>query len=405
MERVFKSMLERIEKIDGAITSLIPDLLEIYDRKENAMKKLTRNMDNYKKVLKRTDERVLSRIPDTIFCHQLFKKNGKISDYLKHPRLNKLSVSEKAIIDLSVEFPWKFALCTFSRKIHGDFMAMQDLFLDEEFVVYSPSISNIVAENSGQTLFYFLRLFNGDCWETYGLVQYYKGFFPKDFIYFAKLQDSSVETMEYVFENIEKNPLPYLFLFNFAEVPVLVFGENKVLNVFCRSDLKYTEFDVEKFKKDFVIKENQGVYYLKPKKTGHVPQIPEVFYNRKRKELIITAGTERDFEKVSAYFSEDGAPFEPDYSAVLSMVHAASEILQKDKSRTEYHKLFEHEPEPEAKEEMDKMNEFLNEVMKSRNSGALLDIKKVAAKHNINYETACQILATVDKLTKKMGAK
>ena len=403
MKEVIESITKRVEANKATTEKLIPDLLEIYDRKENATKKLIQKMGNYRKVLNKSDERIIERIPDTVFCHQLFKKDGKIHNYLKHPRMNNMSDAERLFIECAIEEPWEFVICYFEKVITGSFLEMIDEVKDEPFVIYSPGIVNILKEAGEDTLFFFLRLFNGDCYETYGNIIYFRSIFPEDFIYFAKLQDSSVETMEDVSRHIEKHPLPYLFLINFCDLPLLVAGKKKELNVFCRSDIKYYDFDRKKLEKSFIIKEKDGIYHLTRKMPEKQMNMSDVYYNSRKKELTITSLTEEEFEKVSKYFSQDGDPLEMQYSAVTGMVHAASEILGKDKSKIEYRKLFETKLKPEEKEEMNRVNSFLSEVFTSRNEGTLIDIKKTAEKYGIHYEDACAILSSVENLFKKNG--
>lgn len=400
---MLESIEKRVKSSQNVVEKLIPDLLDIYDRKENAMKKLIRKMDKYRKVIKKTDERIIERIPDTIFCHQLFKNGGKIHNYLKHPRIKNMSDEERAFIEYSIEDPWEFVICSFKKVITGDFLEMVDEVKDEPFMVYSPGISSLLKEVGEDVLFFFLRSFNGECYETYGNIAYFKSFFPQDFIYFAKLQDSSVETMEDVGRHIEKYPLSYLFLINFADIPLLAMGKKKELNVFCRSDIKYYDFDRKKFEKSFIIQEKNGIYHLKRKMPAKQINKSDIYYNSRKKELTVKSMTQEEFEKVSKYFLQDRDFLEIQYSAVAGMVHAASEILGKDKSRIEYSKLFKTELKPEEKEEMDKVNSFLSEVVTSRNEGTLVDIRKTAQKYGISYENACSVLASVEDLFKRNG--
>lgn len=400
---MLESIEKRVKSNKIAVEKLIPDILEIYDRKENAMKKLIRKMDKYRKVINKSDERIIERIPDTIFCHQLFKKDGKIHNYLKHPRLKNMSDEERTFIKYSIEVPWEFVICSFKKVIYDNFLEMTDEVTNEPFVVHSPGISNILKEVGEDVLFFFLRSSNSECYETYGNIAYFKSFFPQDFIYFAKLQDSSVKTMEDVGRHIQRYPLAYLFLINFADLPLLVVGKKKELNVFCRSDIKYYDFDRKKFEKSFIVNEKNGVYHLKRKMPAKKMNGSDVYYNSRKKELIVKSMTQEEFEKVSKYFLQDREFLEIQYSAVTGMVHAASEILGKDKSRIEYSNLFKTELKPEEKEEMDNMNSFLREVVASRNEGIPVDIKKTAQKHGISYENACAVLASVEDLFKRNG--
>lgn len=403
MKRVTKSIKKRLESSKIAAETLIPDLLDIYDRKENVMKKLIRKMEKYRKFIKKSDERVVERIPDTMFCHQLFKKDGKIHNYLEHPRMKNMSDEERTYIDCSIEEPWEFVLCRFKKGISGDFLEMTDEVKDESFVVYSPSISSILEGVGERVLFFFLRSFNGSCYETYGNIAYFNSFFPQDFIYFAKLQDSSVETMEDVVRHIEKYPLPYLLLIHFADLPLLVMGKKKDLNVFCRSDIKYYDFDRKKLNKSFVIREKEGIFHLKRKISAEQMIKSDVYYNSRKKELTITSLTEKEFEKVSKPFLQNGESIKIQYSAVSGMVHAASKILGKDKSKVKYSKLFETEVKPEEKEDLNRVNSFLGEVVTSRNEGVLIDIKQTARKYGIDYEEACAILSSMEDLFKRNG--
>lgn len=116
----------------------------------------------------------------------------------------------------------------------NDFFEMEDLLSGDTFLLYSPTVSKY--ETMGQMSMYFtLRSFNGQCYQTYGPITYFRGVQIFDVLFFARQLDSTVETYDELGALMQKDPLPFMTLLMGSEYPAAV-HEGSLL--YC-ANLKY----------------------------------------------------------------------------------------------------------------------------------------------------------------------
>jgi hypothetical protein len=97
---------------------------------------------------------------------------------------------------------------------------MKDAISGETFLLYSPGIFQTNTEAGDVIKFWFLLIgFNGECWQTFGPLVYFRGIQPFDLFFFAKQIKPEILFQSEIQDVIEANPIPFAMLFSGAELP------------------------------------------------------------------------------------------------------------------------------------------------------------------------------------------
>jgi hypothetical protein len=227
---------------------------------------------------------------------------------------------------------------------------MEDVFSEEEFLLYSPGVKETLLEK--QALLWFnLISFNGKCWQSYGPIGAYSSFVPDDIYFFATELNHKIENEQDILESIENNPLPYMLLLLGSSAPIIFNKEEQLIHA-------VSEYEMDS---------------------------------------IDTKSLAEGLNKCGYNFDS-----EPAIRVNLSMIDTASEILKRKIILNEYENMFSKEQSPEEKEKFDKLNHFLKLLLPDINAGTEPDIEALAAKAGVDIETARSIIG---QLMKKFGSR
>jgi hypothetical protein len=95
-------------------------------------------------------------------------------------------------------------------------------------------------------------------------------------------------------------------------------------------------------------------------------------------------------------------PQEPEIRVTPTMGSIVKEVLGREVELNTYERLFVKEPSPGAEAELDKINNFLKQMMDAVNSGKDYDLRELAVSAGIEYETAKQIADNVEKKIRRI---
>jgi hypothetical protein len=278
----------------------------------------------------------------------------------------------------------------------NDFFDMEDLLSGDTFLLYSPSVSKY--ETMGQMSMYFtLRCFNGQCYQTYGPITYSRGVQIFDVLFFARQLDSTVETYDELGALMQKDPLPFMTLLMGSEYPAAVHEGS--LFVLCQSEIQVPNLDLSAWGKAFDVQEEDGVYKLDLQGWNQPPHYASCYYDRVNRMLLATALTGQAYNSLINTLAEFNVnlPETPDVLLTPAGRTLIQNILGKKLVTNPYAEIFDKDVSPEKQGEIDAANRFLGMLVSAHNSGEEYDLRELAHEAEIPYETAQEIATHIQK--------
>ncbi len=340
-----------------------------------------------------------ARFKSQYIAHKIFEKDGLIHKYLKHALVKNLSRDEKEFLLQQSETPWKFSFSIIKDSPHKDFYLMEDIFRGEDFLLYSPAISDIIRQTKVNIWFNLIG-FNSQCWQSYGPIAHYQSFEPDDIYFFSTELEPDIETFGELVLNVEENPVPYTMLISGADLPVIIQGGKKVM--FIKSYIDVSSLDVNKMKKDFKIKQKGNVLKLSLNEPGH-HDLTYAYYDKDLQEMQLCAMSEEEYELLSDKIKKYHIPVPefPDLRVSAAMYSIAGEILNQKFTFDEYEHLFIAEPSPEEKENLYNLNKLANLMIPEINAGKKPDYKKLAEKTGLDMDTIRTLHQHINSIVNK----
>lgn len=394
----FKRMQYYCEKSSAVSQRLVDDfLLHLCATEEGFEKKFAGMLAAYLNVIQKMPENWPLWLTSQYIVFQLFRKEGLAPKYLNHFQVRRRSAKELDYLKFQIEHPWRFVFCRVEQNPKDCFFEMKDIFTGENFLLYSQGIAETEKQKGSMSLYFLLICFNGECWQTYGTLDYFKGIQPFDILCFAKQLKPDLVCMNEIPKLIEADPLPFMMLWVGAELP-LTFHKNDMV-VIINSDYKLEECDLKKLNKDFIMKQKPPVYMLSLKHWHGVPHYCKCFYHTEKKIFSLIAMTDRGYAKLVEVLTQSGYrfPAEPEIRMTPAMLTVVKQVLGREIELNPYERLFTEEPSPGDKEELGKINNFLKKLMDAENSGADYDLRELAFLSGIEFETAKGIVEQISK--------
>jgi len=355
----------------------------------------------YRHITSQFQKSWVNMIKAQYIAHKIFKKDGLINKYLKHSAVKNLREDEIRFLEQQAEYPWRFSFSMIINRPEEHFYEMEDVFSGDEFLLYSPGISDYL-KTQGVTLCFNLIAYNGSCWQTYGPIAVYQSFEPDDIFFFAT-ELHPTENFEYdedITEDIEDNPVPYMMLLCGANYPLTFHKKDQIVQVI--SEFDQDTFNTKGLDKKFRIEYNDEIYRISLKQWDNHPHFAKAFYDETKKVLLLTALTDRGYSALVNALNNCGydLPEEPDIRVNLTMLTTAETILKRDIVLSNYDHLFEQETSQEDQERLDKINKLLGLVMPDINAGKEPDIESYARQADIDPEIARDV---IEQVMKKFG--
>ena len=387
----FVRLLEKCKATTVLSNSVVDDFLLYYaGSREKLEKEMDQRLARFRKITKDFPQNWINLIKAQYICHRIFKENGLIHKYLTHAAVKALPKEQLAFLQLQSAVPWRYSYSVITANPEKDFYEMEDVFNGESFLLYSPSVTQILSQHP-VALWFNLIAYNGSCWQTFGPILHFKGFEPDDIFFFATELHPGIETEVDLYADIEKNPFPYLMLFSASNFPFTMHGDDPILQVIAEHSLD--AFD-SKARKDLQLEYVPGVFRIKPSVWGKPPHFAAAYYDEQKKTILLTALTDRGFHGLVTRLNKYGLnlPKEPDIRVHLTAMVAIKNILQREVELNPYEKLFEVESKPADKDMIARVNRFISLALPFINCGQELDLVKLANEAGIDIDTARDLL-------------
>ena len=380
------------EKTSRITERLVDNFLTGYAAGHQGLeKKMEQQFARFRHVEKELGREGVNYLKGQYLAHKVFRHEGLIGKFLKHPALNRLTGEERDYLLGQAQTPWRFSFSVIVEEPAEDFFRMRDVFRGEEFLLYSPGVSDLKG-SATPVLWLNLVGFNGHCWQSYGPIASYRSFEPGDIYFFATEVNPSVEEPEEVPADVERDPLPYMMLLTGAAYPMTFNKKDQLLYLMAEHDLAI--LDTAGLKKEFKTEYDSGVYRICHKQWGEPPHQAEAYFDEKEELLLFTAMTERGFGELVKAFNTYGHDFpaEAFLRINLSMLKTAGDILKRKVVLNEYHDLFREDPDPQMARVVDDINAFMARVLPDINAGRDPDIEAAARETGVDPETARDLL-------------
>jgi len=373
-------------------------LLYFVGAKEGLEDKFRRQIAMYKHVVSRMNKSWSNYLMSQLIAHKLFKMNGLAAKYLTHPTIQARSEAELDYLEFQIKNPWRFSYCKIIEKPAPDFYVMQDVLSQETFLLYSQGVGSIIKEAGAEPALWFMLIgFNGECFQTYSTIEYFKGFQPFDIFFFAKKLKADLLFSTDVPALIDSNPIPFLMLWIGGEIPSTYNKEH--LMVCCQSEYRLKEFNTSVLENDFTIEEKQKVVRLGLKGADEFPHFCSAYFDRKKSLLMLSSMTKHGYDMLVSAFNKSGNdyPKEPDILSTLGMIHTIKDVLRINVEVNPYEKRFIKKSSPGSDKELGKINAFLKMLIDKMNNKQPYDLDKLAKDSDIDIETARELASNLQK--------
>jgi hypothetical protein len=372
----------------------------------NLDQELTKSLAPFRHITKQFPQEWENRLKAQYIAHRIFRSGGLINKMFSHSAIKNRTSEELEFLTFQSENPWRFSFSTITGNPYKDFYLMEDVFREEEFLLYSPGVTGYL-ESDVAMLWMNLTAFNGSCWQTFGPLNPYRSFDPDDIFFFATEVNPGIEDEDDLISNVEYNPVPYMMLLSGANYPVIITRDDIMVH-------NLAEYDVDKINTksltvSFISEYNKGIYRLALKRWKDHPHFATAWYDEEKMTITLTSMTDRGFGALVRGLNKYGYEFSPDpfIRVKPSMLQTSSDILKRNINLTGYEELFRKESSPAEKKTLNLLNEVLTMAMTDINAGRKPDPESYAKKTGVNPQTARDIVAkaleSIGRTNKRYG--
>ncbi len=369
-------------------TRVVDDFLLAYAARHHGLeKKMNVQFDRYRHVISKFKKAHVEMFKSQFIIHRVFREGGLIGKFMRNPALERFKGEERDFLEQQVRVPWRFSFSEIIEEPEKDFFRMRDVFSGDEYLLFSPSTTDLAA-SSKPLLWFNLIGYNGVCWQSYGPIGAFNSFGPDDIFFYATERKPEIEEPEELSMDVEDDPLPYILLHSGAAYPRTYNKKDEMLFLMAEHDLE--SLDTAGMKKNFKTEYDDGVYRLTHQTMGGHPHFAQAYYDEGGQLLLFSAMTLQGFEKLVKDFNAPGHnfPVEVYLKVRLQMLTTAGDILKRKIVLNEYEGLFTEETDPKSQMAVDDINAFVSLVLPDINAGRVPDIEKAARKTGVHMDTA-----------------
>jgi hypothetical protein len=362
-------------------------LLSYATEKDKLGKEADQKLQTYRHITDKFGRQWYDMLKSQYIIHRLMKNGGLITKYLKHSAISNLEKEQFDWMVFQSANPWRFSFAEIKEQPEKHFYRMEDVFTGENYLLYSPSIKDIIDRDGEKELWFNLIGFNGFCWQTYGPLSGYASFSPDDIYFYATEVNPMIEDEGALMEDVQKNPVPYMMLFAGSTQPTVVHnGESLVMVI---TEDKASIPQVQEMEGVFNISYTGGVYRFGLKNWEVSPHFAVAYYNEKEETIQVTALTEKGFEAIIDALNKFGLGMDKIADIYLrpSMQNTAQEILRKEIELMPLELLFEPEAEEESNQELKKLDELARLAVTAITSEREPDLEALAEEVGIDLES------------------
>jgi hypothetical protein len=398
MENVHEELMKKGEllkavEVSGRTSRLLQSLEnEVFDwaeKKEKLYKKFFNQAKKYPEMLQEMSEEWLKISSNQFVGGKVFGDPSKLKKALTQRR-NNLSGEEKRLIRSFLEYPWYYSLFSVEEQLGKNFFKVYDYSKNASLLLFSEGVQE--EHRRGASLFLCLLLNNGECHQTYGIINSFLGFTVKDFKTFAGFMDPTFTEIGELSRSILKDPLPYMLLFNFADISIE--NEKGESIEFCSHSIPVSQFDPSEYKGIFNIEEKEDVIMLSLIDDKGQYEISKVFFDKNNKKLYIHAYGTNEYQAIASTLKDQYEfPDEPSWRVSAQLELALDSILGVRPPGSELGQIFNEDSD----ESMKVLNSILMEISENYNNGIKHSAEDLSEKYNYPVEKITQLQKEIER--------
>lgn len=395
-----KLLLDRCKYVNKISNTIIDNFLLYYAAgKDKVEPEFESRISRFKELAKEMPSNWVGLIKSQYIGHRIFRKRGLIHKYLHGAVIKARSAEEQEYLKEMATYPWRFSFSELNANPAPDFYEMQDVFTGEDFLLYSPSVTQTLSEHP-VSLWFNLIGYNGSCWQTYGPVTAFQSFSSDDIFFYATEVNPAIESKEDLIKDLEDNPVRYMVLAWGSRYPLVVQQGHEVVQVI--GEGACIEFNVQALRKDFRVEYAESVFQLSHEIWSEPPHFAQAYYDEESRTILLFALTDLGYQELAALLNNCGMviPTESDIRLHISMGLVIKKALKRMPELNPYSKLFEIQTSKESQEQLSKLNQLLTLALPYINSGRQPDLEALANEAGVDPEIARDILQkAMDKIS------
>ena len=295
---------------NSKISSKVVDEFLIYyaAARNNLEQEMNRRFAEYKHITQKFQTEWTNKLKAQFIAHKIFKKDGLIKRYFNHAEVRNLKREEIKYLEQQADYPWKFSFSIIKENQSDNFYLMEDVFRNEEFLLYSPGVTATL-KSQPVILWFNMIAYNGSCCQSYGPIGAYRSFEPDDIFFFATELDSDIFDENDLLSKVEHDPVPYMMLLAGANYPLMVNKKDQI--VYVQAEYNMENMNTRNLTDSFITEYNKGVYRLSLKKWNEHPHFSQAYFDENRKTLLLSSMTDRGFSALVEGLNKYGYVKEP----------------------------------------------------------------------------------------------
>lgn len=356
---------------------------------ENLKKELDRAERKYKHIIRKLPAEFFPRVSAEFIVGQAFMEKGLLQKYKGYPFHKHLSSEEVEYLNFQLANPWRYTFCRIVNRPEDEFFEMRDEISGDELLIYSPGIELYCKAGHEFSLYFLLLQYNGECWQSFGLIAPFRSFNIDDIYIYATEVFPEVDDDESFMKSVYKNPFPYFMLLIGQEARPVVSGKFALRHYVAEQEI--SKVNIDSIKEIFKVQWNKGIYQFTNEQMRQPPHFANAYYVEKTKLLYRYAMTHEGFKILTFKLMEVGLAIdeEEDYSISVNMVSVLKTVLKRDFPIHKYEKYF---PDSKSSDipsgELSRINKFLAELLPYINTGEEPDLYQLGAKHSLSGSDA-----------------
>lgn len=308
-----------------------------------------------------------------------------------------LDIDEIAFCKEAEVRPWRFSLFTVEERLGSDFYRIADQLGGEGGILKSPSVTSLLRSN--KKVFFTLLADNGKCLQTYGMVAYFNSIGAQELAYFADVLDHGSVEGRSIAHRIAERPLPFLFLFAYADAPVPMHGKDAVR--FCASE-RYVPDPMRIVLPDEYL-ENGDDQVLNFRLGGeNFFDSQNLYLDLGQKKAVLIAQTRTAYRAAVEFLRPYlELPLDPqlDLSPIISI--AAEALVGAGQPYAEYTARFTEATSREENPALESINRAFDALMEAYNKGMPIDVEKAAKEYGVPAEVVPGIRNILERIEKR----
>lgn len=347
--------------------------------RDNVEKEMEVQFRRFRHITHQFPQSVVNQMKAQYIIHRVLRRDGLIGKYINHATVLRKGPDALKFFKAQLDNPWRFAFTEMIDMVAPHFHHHRDVFTGEEYLIYSPGMSQTFSDHDESVCMWFnLLAFNGHCWQTYGPIAAYKSIEPDDVFYFGTELDDRISGDDDLLDLISRNPVPFMMLVSGGNVPVVV-NNNDPLVVHTAA-VDTLELDPERLRPSFSIVRSRGIVKLSLPPWDEPMHYSAAYLDTSDGELFCYAMTARGFKALTDVLAEKGIKVDgPDILVNISSIVTMESILSRKIKTNPYESLFDEPSSEKDDAMMQKLNVALNLAMTDFNARRGLDYEAYAA--------------------------